>query len=45
MVDFLNRDLLIAQWPVLRTLISHLARDVWEDAFPELTPARTATAA
>ncbi|MFF3159557.1 hypothetical protein [Streptomyces sp. NPDC057910] len=44
-VDFLNRDLPIAQWPVLRTLISRLARDVWEDAFPELPTARNAAAA
>lgn len=44
-VDFLNRDLLIAQWPVLRTLISRLVRDVWEERFPELTAARSATAA
>ncbi|MFJ7305261.1 hypothetical protein [Streptomyces sp. NPDC099088] len=45
MVDFLNRDLLIAQWPVLRTLISRLIRDVWEGAFPELTAAPATTAA
>ncbi|MFD7015326.1 hypothetical protein [Streptomyces sp. NPDC059928] len=44
-MNFLNRDLLIAQWPVLRTLISRLVRDVWEERFPELTTARTATAA
>ncbi|MFD9636904.1 hypothetical protein [Streptomyces violascens] len=44
-VDFLNRELLIAQWPVLRILISRTVRDVWEDAFPELTSIRTATAA
>ncbi|WP_372412123.1 transcriptional regulator [Streptomyces luteireticuli] len=44
-VDFLNRELLIAQWPVLRTLISRLVRDVWEDAFPELSLLRTMTAA
>ncbi|GHB72532.1 hypothetical protein GCM10010331_70860 [Streptomyces xanthochromogenes] len=43
-VDFLNRDLLVAQWPVLRTLISRLVRDVWEDAFPELRSVRIATA-
>ncbi|MFE3887623.1 hypothetical protein ACFXPQ_32745 [Streptomyces lydicus] len=38
LVDFLNRDLLISQWPVLRTLISRPIRDVWEAAFTELTP-------
>ncbi|MFI1177526.1 hypothetical protein [Streptomyces melanogenes] len=42
---FLNRDLLVQQWPVLRTLISRPIREVWEEAFPELTPARAATAA
>ncbi|MFD6294188.1 hypothetical protein ACFWFU_05160 [Streptomyces sp. NPDC060235] len=44
-MDFLNRDLLIAQWPVLRTLISRLIRDVWESAFPELTDTPATTAA
>jgi hypothetical protein len=33
---FLNRELLTRQWPVLRTLISHIVRGVWEAAFPEL---------
>ncbi|MDT6986009.1 hypothetical protein ACFSUJ_11635 [Streptomyces lusitanus] len=32
----LNRDVLVGQWPVLRTLVSRHVRDVWEDAFPEL---------
>ncbi|AJC62095.1 hypothetical protein [Streptomyces sp. 769] len=45
LIDFLNHDLLIAQWPVLRTLISRPIRDVWEATFPELTPASAATAA
>ncbi|MEU2956872.1 hypothetical protein [Streptomyces xanthochromogenes] len=44
-IDFLNRDLLIAQWPVLRTLVSRLVRDVWENAFPELATLTAATAA
>jgi len=35
-VRFLNRDLLLAQWPVMRTMISRHVRDVWESAFPEL---------
>jgi hypothetical protein len=40
---FLNRDLLISTWPVLRTLISRDIRDVWESAFTELaTGSRTA---
>ncbi|MEJ8653591.1 hypothetical protein WKI65_37505 [Streptomyces sp. MS1.AVA.3] len=45
LIDFLNRDLLIAQWPVLRTLISRPIRDVWEAAFPALATATAATAA
>ncbi|MFF7358048.1 hypothetical protein ACFZA1_36310 [Streptomyces filipinensis] len=36
----LNRDLLISQWPILRTLISGFIRDAWEDAFPELARAK-----
>ncbi|MEU6556291.1 hypothetical protein ABZ915_39515 [Streptomyces sp. NPDC046915] len=36
LVAFLSRDLLIAQWPVLRTLVSRPLRDAWEDRFPEL---------
>ncbi|XWT35931.1 hypothetical protein VMZ64_00160 [Streptomyces noursei] len=45
LIDFLNRDLLLAQWPVLRTLISRPIRDVWEAAFPELTLVRAASPA
>lgn len=45
LIDFLNRDLLVEQWPVLRTLISRPIRDVWEAAFPELTAATSTTAA
>lgn len=44
LTTFLNRDLLISQWPVLRTLISRTIRDVWETAFTDLT-AGTAAAA
>jgi hypothetical protein len=33
---YLNRDLLVSQWPVLRTLVSKTVRGVWESAFPEL---------
>jgi hypothetical protein len=33
---FLNHRLLAEQWPVLRRLVSHCIREVWEDAFPEL---------
>jgi hypothetical protein len=33
---YLNRDLLVSQWPVLRTLIGKTVRGAWESAFPEL---------
>ena len=33
---YLNRDLLVSQWPVLRTLIGNTVRAVWESSFPEL---------
>nr|WTB11769.1 hypothetical protein OG546_36470 [Streptomyces antimycoticus] len=45
LIALLNQDLLIAKWPVLRTLISRAIRDVWEEAFPELASARPAAAA
>ncbi|MGW7603210.1 hypothetical protein [Streptomyces antimycoticus] len=45
LITLLNRHLLVAQWPVLRTLISRAIRDVWEEAFPELAAARPAAAA
>jgi hypothetical protein len=34
---YLNRRLLVRNWPVLRTVIGRVIRDVWEAAFPELT--------
>ncbi|MEU9377164.1 hypothetical protein AB0D94_25765 [Streptomyces sp. NPDC048255] len=39
LVNFLNRDLLLARWPTLRGLPSRHLRQAWEDAFPELTAA------
>ncbi|MER7793777.1 hypothetical protein [Streptomyces sp. NPDC097640] len=45
LIALLNRDLLIGQWPVLRTLISRTIRDVWEAAFSEPASARPAAAA
>ncbi|WP_030565753.1 hypothetical protein [Streptomyces aureocirculatus] len=39
LISFLNHDLLLRQWPVLRTLISRSIREVWEDAFPVLVAA------
>ncbi|GGV73847.1 hypothetical protein GCM10010277_87720 [Streptomyces longisporoflavus] len=44
LVNLLDRDLLTAQWPTLRTLISRPLRRTWETAFPELAAARTAAA-
>ncbi|MEU2915667.1 hypothetical protein ACFYM3_40520 [Streptomyces massasporeus] len=45
LIRFLNKDLLLAQWPVLRRLISRHIRDVREDAFPELAQAAMTAAA
>jgi hypothetical protein len=44
LTTLLDRNLLLDQWPVLRTLVSRHIRDVWEDSFPELAR-RTSTAA
>jgi len=41
---YLNRDLLVEQWPLLRILISRIVRTVWESAFPELAESCRATA-
>lgn len=40
---YLNRDLLIGQWPVLRNLVSRTVQKVWESAFPELAGGQPAT--
>ncbi|MET8168562.1 hypothetical protein ABZT34_30675 [Streptomyces sp. NPDC005329] len=45
LIVYLNRGLLIEQWPVLRTLVSRPLRDAWEGRFPELPAAKAATAA
>ena len=42
--SYLNRDLLLDLWPVLRTLVGRTVRTVWEDAFSELA-SRTRAAA
>ena len=34
---YVNRQLLVSYWPVLRRLVGRIIRDVWESAFPELT--------
>ncbi|MFD5879422.1 hypothetical protein [Streptomyces yangpuensis] len=44
LVNFLNHDLLLAQWPVLRNLVSRHVRQVWEEAFPELASRGSAAA-
>lgn len=41
---YLNQDLLLQLWPVLRTLVGRTLRTVWEDAFPQLA-SRTRAAA
>ncbi|MGC9496330.1 hypothetical protein [Streptomyces sp. WG7] len=41
---YLDRDLLLQLWPVLRTLVGRSVRTVWEDAFPQLA-SRTRAAA
>ncbi|KUN59563.1 hypothetical protein [Streptomyces griseorubiginosus] len=41
---YLNRDMLLHLWPVLRTLVGRTVRTVWEDDFPQLA-ARTRAAA
>ncbi|MGW6792680.1 hypothetical protein [Streptomyces chartreusis] len=44
LIAFLNRDLLVAQWPVLRTLISRPLREAWENRFPALPTDKAAAA-
>ncbi|MFI5679074.1 hypothetical protein [Streptomyces cellulosae] len=41
---YLNQNLLLQLWPVLRTLVGLTVRAVWEDAFPQLA-SRTRAAA
>ncbi|WP_033329178.1 hypothetical protein [Streptomyces yerevanensis] len=41
---YLNQDLLLQLWPVLRTLVGRTVRTVWEDAFSQLA-SRTRAAA
>ncbi|MDQ1005827.1 hypothetical protein QFZ82_000312 [Streptomyces sp. V4I23] len=41
---FLNRDLLLSQWPLMRTMISRHVREAWEAAFPELAHRASAAA-
>ncbi|WP_406456100.1 hypothetical protein OG782_29600 [Streptomyces sp. NBC_00876] len=41
---YLNQDLLLDLWPVLRTLVGRTVRVVWEDAIPELAARARAAA-
>ncbi|MEU9979301.1 hypothetical protein [Streptomyces sp. NPDC051014] len=41
---YLDRDLLLELWPVLRTLVGLSVRTVWEDAFPPLASRARAAA-
>jgi hypothetical protein len=36
LIAYINRQLLVSCWPVLRRLVGRIIRDVWESAFPEL---------
>jgi hypothetical protein len=40
---YLNRELLLRQWPILRNLVGRTVRKVWEAAFPELSERQPAT--
>ncbi|MFD3701448.1 hypothetical protein ACFWUZ_36050 [Streptomyces sp. NPDC058646] len=44
LVKLLTRDLLLAQWPTLRGLVSRHLRQAWEEAFSELRAAAGAAA-
>ncbi|MEU8735549.1 hypothetical protein AB0C68_40130 [Streptomyces tendae] len=44
LLRYLNRDVLLELWPVLRALVGRTVRTVWEDAFPQLA-SRTRAAA
>lgn len=44
LVRYLNQDVLLAAWPILRRLVSSAVRDVWEGAFPELSAPRQGAA-
>ena len=41
---YLNQDLLLQMWPILRTLTGRTVRTVWEDAFPRLAARARAAA-
>lgn len=35
-IAYINRHLLVSQWPILRKMVGRVIRDVWESGFPEL---------
>ncbi|MFI6942482.1 hypothetical protein ACIBI4_24685 [Streptomyces sp. NPDC050418] len=41
---YLNHDLLLQLWPVLRKLVGRTVRTVWEEAFPQLASRARAAA-
>jgi hypothetical protein len=41
---YINRQLLVSHWPVLRKLIGRVIREVWESAFPELAERQVSSA-
>ncbi|MFF1257588.1 hypothetical protein ACFVZT_12260 [Streptomyces sp. NPDC058321] len=36
---YLNHELLLAQWPIMRTMVPRAVQEVWEAAFPRLRAA------
>jgi hypothetical protein len=36
LATYINRGLLVREWPVLRMMVGRVIRDVWESVFPEL---------
>ncbi|MFE0136416.1 hypothetical protein ACFWY6_33345 [Streptomyces sp. NPDC059037] len=43
-VEYLNPDLLIRYWPILRKMLGRGVRVPWEETFPELRPSDSAVA-
>lgn len=43
-IAYVNRQLLVSQWPILRKLVGRVIRDVWESAFPELSERQASSA-
>ena len=43
LITYINRQLLVSHWPVVRRLLGRVVRDVWESAFPELNKGQPAS--